>query len=179
MQKFLFIFPCLLSVLSLTSCNSILTRRLVRDVDKCFVGAVGLVPTSEGYYVYNYLNVFINKNDKNIANTSINMDTYVGLINLGANSYDDVGNLILYYDLASYLALRTGFTDVNEAINQGYSIFINFSLGSDNKVVSSNFDLKEDGIYAFSTITKDGEVLSFDHSYVEKEIVDWGIFKDK
>ena len=52
-------------------------------------------------------------------------------------------------------------------------INVYFSLGNSDDLVSTSTSIKEDGIYAFSTLKNNGESLDFNHIYVEKEIIEW------
>ena len=174
MKKLNFSLLSLISLLSLSSC-SLVSKKIVRDLDSCYIGAVGIIETSENYTVTNFLHIDLFKEENKLDSQAINLQSYSGLVNLGANSYDGEGNLILYFNLANYLNQRTGNSTITELVNEGYVINVYFSLGNSDDLVSTSTSIKEDGIYAFSTLKNNGESLDFNHIYVEKEIIEWNL----
>ena len=169
-------FVLISSLVTLSSC-SIINKSYEVDSDKLFIGAVGSVKDSCGTTFTNYLHVEISQNQSIIKTVSVDL-TSSNLEILGKNSYDENGNLIKYFNASNYLINEFDLATLSSIfIDKKYEIKVYFSLGeltySDYDFISQKQVIDEAGIYCFSTLSKNNELLTYSHADVLKENIQW------
>lgn len=173
----LFIFETpLLFVLS--SC-SIIKKNYEIDVEQLYVGAVGSVNDNYGTAYTNYLHLEIEK-EKTVKSLSVDLHNCPDLELLGKNSYDSEGNLIKYFNISDYMKNELQINSLSSFLNDDQcNLRVFFSLGdlnnSETDFVSQKTTIKESGIYCFSTLTENNELLTYSHAYIIKEKIEWGL----
>ena len=170
-------FVLISSLVTLLSSCSIINKSYEVDSDKLFIGAVGSVKDSYGTTFTNYLHVEISQDQNIIKTVSVDL-TSSNLEILGKNSYDENGNLIKYFNASNYLINEFDLVTLSSIfIDKKYEIKVYFSLGeltySDYDFISQKQVIDEAGIYCFSTLSKNNELLTYSHADVLKENIQW------
>lgn len=165
-------------LVALTSC-SIVKKSYEVDSNKLFIGAVGSVKDSYGTTFTNYLHVEISQDQNIIKTVSVDLNSS-NLEILGKNSYDENGNLIKYFDCSNYLINNFDLVTLSSFfIDKKYELKVYFSLGelthSDSDFLSQKQVIDEAGIYCFSTLSKNNELLTYSHADVLKEKIERGL----
>lgn len=163
-------------LVALTSC-SLIEKNYEVDSDKLFIGAVGSVKDSYGTTFTNYLHLEISQNESIIKTVSVDLTSSTLQI-LGKNSYDENGNLINYFNAGNYLINEFDLVTLSSIfIDKKYELKVYFSLGeltnSDFDFISQKQVIDEAGIYCFSTLSKNNELLTYSHADVLKENIQW------
>ena len=171
-------FVLISSLVTLSSC-SIINKSYEVDSDKLYIGAVGSIADSYGTTFTNYLHLEISQDQSIIKTGSVDL-TSSNLEILGKNSYDENGNLIKYFDASNYLINEFDLATLSSIfIDKKYELKVYFSLGeltySDSDFVSEKQVINEAGIYCFSTLSKNNELLTYSHADVLKEKIEWGL----
>lgn len=171
-------FVLISSLVTLLSSCSVINKSYEVDSDKLFIGAVGSVKDSYGTTFTNYLHVEISQNQSIIKTVSVDLTSSNNLEILGKNSYDENGNLIKYFDASNYLINEFNLETLSSIfIDKKYELKVYFSLGeltySDSDFLSQKQVIDEAGIYCFSTLSKNNELLTYSHADVLKENIQW------
>ena len=171
-------FVLISSLVTLSSC-SIINKSYEVDSDKLYIGAVGSIADSYGTTFTNYLHLEISQDQSIIKTVSVDL-TSSNLEILGKNSYNENGNLIKYFDASNYLINEFDLATLSSIfIDKKYELKVYFSLGeltySDSDFLSQKQVIDEAGIYCFSTLSKNNELLTYSHADVLKEKIEWGL----